>query len=141
MPKSISAREYASRFAGVDVIQYTSISSPATVRCRKCGKIVSDSSAWHLMRHFACDCTCASEDEAWDFSSGRQVNGMLVIDIDGKSYAKCVSCGKVIRVCRNANPKCPRCGRASSQGSTTIPAKGSTPQNRGGGNGSYLEMG
>lgn len=62
MAKKISKDEFLSRFnfrypqAEVEVLEYTSISKPATIRCLKCGRILNRKKARDFLKSFDCDC-------------------------------------------------------------------------------------
>ena len=66
MAKKISKDEFLSRFsfrypqAEIKVLEYTSISSPASVRCLKCGKILNRKKARQFLNGFDC---CGAYDE------------------------------------------------------------------------------
>ena len=66
MAKKISKDEFLSRFnfrypqAEVEILEYTSISKPATIRCLKCGKILNRQKARQFLNGFDC---CGAHDE------------------------------------------------------------------------------
>mgnify|MGYP004650252201 FL=1 len=66
MAKKISKDEFLSRFnfrypqAKVEILEYTSISRPATIKCLRCGKILNRQKARQFLNGFDC---CGAHDE------------------------------------------------------------------------------
>lgn len=66
MSKKISKDEFLSRFyfrypqAKIEILKYTSISRPATIKCLKCGKILNRKIARQFLNGFDC---CGSSNE------------------------------------------------------------------------------
>lgn len=66
MAKKISKDEFLSRFnfrypqAKVEILEYTSISNPATIKCLRCGKILNRQKARQFLNGFDC---CGAHDE------------------------------------------------------------------------------
>lgn len=60
MAKKISKNEFLERFyrsfpeAEIEVLEYTAITKPIIVKCKKCGKIISNKSANNLLKNYSC---------------------------------------------------------------------------------------
>lgn len=60
MSKKISKEDFMTRFnnsfpeADIEILNYSAISNPITVRCKKCNKIITNTKASNLLKNFSC---------------------------------------------------------------------------------------
>lgn len=117
MSEKISKEEFLSRFylrypqAEIEVIKYSAISKPATIKCLNCGRAVTKKSARRLLDKFDCCGGSAKKEVGSDKNKSclppKDVQAQFdtifadkirIIEyrgFDKTGYYKCTECGKV----------------------------------------------
>lgn len=121
MAKKISKDEFLSRFnfrypqAKVEILEYTSISNPATIKCLKCGKILNRQKARQFLNWF--DCCCVDKDSIAHLYKNSEFAVVKVVD--KKVILKHLVCGceihRSIDECFNNPFYCICCNNNSSK--------------------------
>lgn len=131
MAKKISKDEFLSRFsfrypqAEIKVLEYTSISSPASVRCLKCGKILNRKKARQFLNGFDC---CGAHDETRLQKVSRMYSGsdfaiVKIVDKDNV-IVRHSACGceshKALNACLDNPFACINCDAQKANGRLPI---------------------
>lgn len=131
MAKKITEQEFLIRFkqtfpeAEIELIVYTAISKPIKVKCKKCGKIITNIKASNLLKNYSC---CIERTTKWErlqkiYSKNKAFSLVKKIDKDNV-IIHCNKCGndikRNIQACLQSPFACQYCDTTKSNNMLSI---------------------